>query len=224
MDQQTMKRCVDLAVSSIALVVLAPFLAAIACRIRRESPGPALYRGRRAARGGGAFRIYKFRTMAVDAERLGGPTTAGDDPRLTPLGKLLRRYKLDELPQLINVVQGEMSLVGPRPEVIEKVARYSRLEKRVLSVRPGITDWASIWNADEGAVLAGARDPDQAYEQVIRPTKIRLQLMYCEQSSLWVDAKILFYTLIKLCKKDWLPPELDGFEPLATASWARAQP
>lgn len=219
-----MKRCIDLVVCVAALVLLAPFLAAIAHRIRRESPGPVFYRGRRAGRGGHAFRIYKFRTMVVDAERLGGPTTAGDDPRLTPLGKLLRRYKLDELPQLLNVVQGEMSLVGPRPEVIEKVARYSREEKRVLSVRPGITDWASIWNADEGAVLAGFRDPDQAYERIIRPTKIRLQLMYCEQSSLWVDSKILFYTLLKLCKKNWLPPELDGFEPLATANWARAEP
>jgi len=219
-----MKRCVDLVVSVAALVLLAPFLAAIAYRIRCESPGPVFYRGRRAGRGGRAFRIYKFRTMVVDAELLGGPTTAGDDPRLTPLGKLLRRCKLDELPQLINVVQGEMSLVGPRPEVVEKVARYSREEKRILNVPPGITDWASIWNADEGTVLAGCRDADQAYEQIIRPTKIRLQLMYCEQSSLWVDSKILFYTLLKLCKKDWLPPELDGFEPLATANWARAQP
>lgn len=219
-----MKRCLDFTVSVVALVLLAPFLAAIAYRIGRESPGPAFYRGRRAGRGGRAFRIYKFRTMVVGAERLGGPTTPGDDPRLTPLGKLLRRYKLDELPQLLNVVQGEMSLVGPRPEVIEKVARYSRDEKRILNVRPGITDWASIWNADEGAVLAGFRDADQAYEQIIRPTKIRLQLMYCEQSSLWVDSKILFYTLIKLCKKNWLPPELDAFEPLATAHWARAEP
>jgi lipopolysaccharide/colanic/teichoic acid biosynthesis glycosyltransferase len=219
-----MKRLVDLIVAVTALLLLAPFLAAIACRIRRESPGPVFYRGRRAGRGGGAFRIYKFRTMVVGAERLGGPTTAGDDPRLTPLGKRLRRHKLDELPQLINVARGEMSLVGPRPEVLSKVARYSRKEKRVLNVRPGITDWASIWNADEGAALAGLGDPDAAYERWIRPTKLRLQLLYCEQSSLWVDAKILVYTLLKLCRRDWLPPELDGFEPLAAARWARAEP
>jgi lipopolysaccharide/colanic/teichoic acid biosynthesis glycosyltransferase len=219
-----MKRCIDLTVSLAALALLAPVLLAIAGSIRREAPGAVFYRGRRAGRGGCSFRIYKFRTMVVDAERLGGPTTAGDDPRLTPLGKLLRRYKLDELPQLFNVVRGEMSLVGPRPEVIEKVARYSRGEKRILHLRPGITDWASIWNADEGAVLAGCHDPDQAYERIIRPTKIRLQLMYCDQSSLWVDSKILFYTILKLCRKDWLPPELDGFEPLATASWARVEP
>jgi lipopolysaccharide/colanic/teichoic acid biosynthesis glycosyltransferase len=219
-----MKRSMDLIVSLAALALLAPFLAGIAWRIRRESPGPVFYRGRRAARGGRSFRIFKFRTMVVDAERLGGPTTADGDPRLTPLGTLLRRYKLDELPQLLNVARGEMSLVGPRPEVLEKVARYSREEKRILNVRPGITDWASIWNADEGAALAGFPDPDQAYERIIRPTKIRLQLLYCRQASLWVDAKILFYTLIKLCNKDWLPPELDGFEPPAAANWARAQP
>ncbi len=197
-------------------------LLAIAYRIRRDSPGPVFYRGRRAARGGNAFRIYKFRTMVAGAERLGGPTTASDDPRLTPFGKLLRRHKLDELPQLLNVVRGEMSLVGPRPEVLEKVARYSREEKRILNLRPGITDWASIWNADEGGALAGLRDADQAYERLIRPTKIRLQLLYCEQASLWVDLKILGYTLLKLCNKDWLPPELDAFEPPAAAQWARA--
>jgi lipopolysaccharide/colanic/teichoic acid biosynthesis glycosyltransferase len=95
---------------------------------------------------------------------------------------------------------------------------------RVLQLRPGITDWASIWNADEGSVLAGSGDPDQLYERIIRPTKVRLQLMYCDQSSLWVDLKILCYTLIKLTQKDWLPPELDGFEPLAAPGWARAQP
>ena len=219
-----MKRSMDLIVSLAALALLAPFLAGIAWRIRRESPGAVFYRGRRAARGGRSFRSFKFRTMVVDAERLGGPTTADGDPRLTPLGTLLRRYKLDELPQLLNVARGEMSLVGPRPEVLEKVARYSREEKRILNVRPGITDWASIWNADEGAALAGFPDPDQAYERIIRPTKIRLQLLYCRQASLWVDLKILFYTLIKLCKKNWLPPELDGFEPLATSHWARAEP
>jgi lipopolysaccharide/colanic/teichoic acid biosynthesis glycosyltransferase/glycosyltransferase involved in cell wall biosynthesis len=218
-----MKRAIDLTLALFALTLLTPLLLLIAGRIRRESPGPVLYRGRRAGRGGSAFRIYKFRTMVDGADRLGGPTTAGDDARLTPLGKLLRRYKLDELPQLLNVVRGQMSLVGPRPEVIEKVARYSRQEKRILNARPGITDWASIWNADEGAALAGLADADRAYEQIIRPTKIHLQLLYCEHASLWVDAKILFYTLIKLCKKDWLPPELDAYQAPNAAHWARAR-
>ena len=218
-----MKRCLDLLLSLLALVALSPILAAIAYRIRRESPGPVCYRGRRVGLGGEIFRIYKFRTMVVDAEALGGPTTAGDDPRLTPLGKVLRRYKLDELPQLCNVVKGEMSLVGPRPEVVEKVARYSSEERKILDLRPGITDWASIWNADEGAAIAGHRDADQAYEQLIRPTKIRLQLLYREQASLWTDAKIMFYTLIKLCNRDWLPPELADLGPPGQPSWARVQ-
>ena len=218
-----MKRCFDFFISLAAVILLSPLLVAIAYRIRCDAPGPVFYRGRRAGLQGRVFRIYKFRTMVADAESLGGPTTADNDPRLTPLGGLLRRYKLDELPQLFNVLKGEMSLVGPRPEVVAKVARYSHEEKQVLDVRPGITDWASIWNADEGAVVAGYLDPDDAYEKLIRPTKLRLQLMYCEQQSLWVDAKILFYTLLKLWDKNWLPPELDGFETPARGNWAGAQ-
>jgi lipopolysaccharide/colanic/teichoic acid biosynthesis glycosyltransferase len=218
-----MKRCIDLLVSAVALVVLSPLLAAIAYRIQKDSPGPVFYRGRRVGWGGGVFRIYKFRTMVIDAETLGGPTTPDDDPRLTAIGKLLRRYKLDELPQLLNVLKGEMSLVGPRPEVVEKVARYSPAERLILDVRPGITDWASIWNADEGAAVAGYGDADRAYEQFIRPTKIRLQLLYREQSSLWVDAKIVLYTLLKLGNKDWLPPELADIQKPGPAGWAGAQ-
>jgi lipopolysaccharide/colanic/teichoic acid biosynthesis glycosyltransferase len=209
--QPTMKRCLDLMVSAVALVALSPLLVAIAYLIRRGSPGPAFYRGRRVGLNGGIFRIYKFRTMVVDAETLGGPTTADDDPRLTPIGRFLRRYKLDELPQLLNVVKAEMSFVGPRPEVVEKVARYSRAERRILELRPGITDWASIWNADEGAAVSGHGDADQAYERLIRPTKIHLQLLYRDERSVWVDAKILLYTLIKLCNRGWLPAELADY-------------
>lgn len=218
-----MKRSIDVLLSALALIALSPFLAAIAYRIQKDSPGPVFYRGRRAGWRGGVFRIYKFRSMAVDAETLGGPTTPDDDPRLTAIGTLLRRYKLDELPQLLNVLKGEMSLVGPRPEVVEKVARYSPAERRILDVRPGITDWASIWNSDEGGAVSGYSDPDRAYEQFIRPTKIRLQLLYREQASLWVDAKIVFYTLVKLGNKDWLPPELAGIQKPAPAGWAGAQ-
>jgi lipopolysaccharide/colanic/teichoic acid biosynthesis glycosyltransferase len=218
-----MKRCLDLVVSLVALAALSPLLAAIAYLIRRDSPGPVCYRGRRAGWGGRIFRIYKFRTMVVDAEKLGGATTADHDPRLTPFGRFLRRYKLDELPQLVNVRQGEMSLVGPRPEVIEKVARYTPAERRVLDVRPGITDWASIWNADEGAAVAGHRDADQAYEQLIRPTKIRLQLLYRDHGSIAVDAKILFYTLIKLCSREWLPPELADLPKPGQGRWVEAK-
>jgi lipopolysaccharide/colanic/teichoic acid biosynthesis glycosyltransferase len=198
-------------------------LAAIAYRIQKDSAGPVFYRGRRVGWRGGIFRIYKFRTMVVDAETLGGATTPDDDPRLTATGRLLRRYKLDELPQLLNVLKGEMSLVGPRPEVVEKVARYSPAERRILDLRPGITDWASIWNADEGAAVTGYADADWAYEQFIRPTKIRLQLLYREQASLWVDAKIVLYTLIKLGNKHWLPPELADIQKPGPTGWMGAQ-
>jgi lipopolysaccharide/colanic/teichoic acid biosynthesis glycosyltransferase len=218
-----MKRCLDLMVSAVALVALSPLLAAIAYLIRRGSPGPAFYRGRRVGLNGGLFRIYKFRTMVVDAETFGGPTTADDDPRLTPIGRFLRRYKLDELPQLLNDVKAEMSFVGPRPEVVEKVARYSPAERRILELRPGITDWASIWNADEGAAVSGHADADQAYERLIRPTKIHLQLLYRDERSLWMDAKILLYTLIKLCNRGWLPAELADYPRPGQTRWADAR-
>lgn len=133
--------------------------------------------------------------MVVDAERLGGPSTADDDPRITRIGKLLRKYKLDELPQLINVLKGEMSLVGPRPEVPHYVNMYTDEERAILTVRPGLTDWASIWNPDEGAVLAGSPDPENTYMERIRPEKLRLQLKYVRERSFWNDIVILFLTL-----------------------------
>jgi lipopolysaccharide/colanic/teichoic acid biosynthesis glycosyltransferase len=136
--------------------------------------------------------------MVVNADRIGGASTADDDTRITRIGRFLRKYKLDELPQLINVLLGQMSLVGPRPEVPEYVALFTEEEKAILSVRPGITDWASIWNHDEGALLAGAADPERAYLDKIRPEKIRLQLKYVREHSFWVDIGILFLTLSTL--------------------------
>jgi lipopolysaccharide/colanic/teichoic acid biosynthesis glycosyltransferase len=132
--------------------------------------------------------------MVVNADRVGGPSTANDDPRITRLGRFLRKYKLDELPQLINVLIGDMSLVGPRPEVPQYVALYDDREKAILSVRPGITDWASLWNHDEGTLLAGAADPEKVYLEQIRPQKIRLQLAYVAQRSFWTDLRILAQT------------------------------
>ena len=139
--------------------------------------------------------MYKFRTMVVDADKIGGPSTAGDDPRLTRLGRFLRRHKLDELPQLINVCKGEMSLVGPRPEVPHYVDMFTEQEKLILTVRPGIADWASVWNSDEGEILAGSPDPEKTYMEVLRPEKIRLQLEYVRKRSLWADFKIIGQTL-----------------------------
>jgi lipopolysaccharide/colanic/teichoic acid biosynthesis glycosyltransferase len=133
--------------------------------------------------------------MQPDAERLGVSSTANDDPRVTRIGTVLRRYKLDELPQLWNVLCGEMSLVGPRPEVQRFVDLYTEEEKAILTVRPGLTDWASLWNIDEGAVLEGSADPDRAYCELIRPKKIRLQLAYVRRAGFWTDLGILFQTI-----------------------------
>ncbi len=189
------KRFFDIVAAAVGLLLLSPFLFFIALRIWREGSGPVFYRGERMGLHGKPFRIFKFRTMVVDAERLGASSTSDDDQRITSIGKFLRKYKLDELPQLINVLLGDMSLVGPRPEVKKFTDLYTDEEKVILTVRPGITDWASLWNPDEGALLKGSLDPDQDYMEKIRPEKIRLQLKYVRKRSFWVDIKITFLTL-----------------------------
>ena len=138
--------------------------------------------------------------MVLNAEKLGGPSTADDDPRITRVGKFVRKFKLDELPQLINVLKGEMSIVGPRPEVQMYVDMFTEEEKAILSVRPGITDWASIWNPDEGAILAGSPDPEKTYMEKIRPEKIRLQLKYVRERSFWNDLRIIAQTIITILR------------------------
>jgi lipopolysaccharide/colanic/teichoic acid biosynthesis glycosyltransferase len=193
-----LKRSFDFIVSSIVLIPLLPVFTIIGIMIKRDSPGPVFYRGERVGRYGKPFRIFKFRTMVVDAEQRGGSSTGDDDPRITRIGRVLRKYKIDELPQFINVFLGQMSLVGPRPEVKRFVDMYNDKEKAILTVRPGITDWASIWNSDEGSVLEGSDDPDRAYAELIRPEKIRLQLKYVTERSFLVDLQILFETVLKL--------------------------
>lgn len=190
------KRIFDLLVSITGLVFMSPVLCCIGIKIRQEDGGPIFYRGERVGLNGKLFRIYKFRTMVVNAEKFGASSTSDDDLRITKIGKFLRKYKLDELPQLINVVKGEMSFVGPRPEVKKFTDLYAENEKIILSVRPGITDWASIWNADEGKFLAGNKDPDKAYLEIIRPLKVRLQLKYINERSFMTDIKIILLTLI----------------------------
>ena len=189
-----LKRAFDMMASAVGLLILAPVLFLIALAIKTDSRGPVFYRGRRVGRHGRPFRIFKFRTMVVEAENLGGPSTSDDDPRITRMGLRLRKYKLDELPQLINVLIGDMSLVGPRPEVQQYVDLFTEEEKAILSVRPGITDWASLWNSDEGTLLAGAADPEKTYLEEIRPQKIRLQLKYVRERSLRTDCIILAKT------------------------------
>jgi len=175
--------------------VLSPVLGIVALAVRLSDGGPVLYRGLRTGLEGRPFRMLKFRTMAVDAERTGVTATADDDPRITPVGRFLRKYKLDELPQLVNVLVGEMSLVGPRPEVPQYTALFTPEEQAILSVRPGITDWASLWDVDEGGALAGSEDPERVYLEKIRPEKVRLQLRYVRERTFGMDLKILILTL-----------------------------
>lgn len=192
------KRLFDLILSTIGLILLSPFLIAFAIWIKLDSPGPVFYRGVRAGKNFKPFRIFKFRSMVVNAEQVGGPSTPGDDSRVTKSGKFLRKYKLDELPQLINIVKGEMSLVGPRPEVIEYAKLYTGEEKIVYTIKPGMTDYASLWNIDEGTVLAGAKSTEEAeqkYLKEIRPEKIRLQMKYVKEMSFWTDLKIFLLTV-----------------------------
>jgi len=195
-----MKRLFDIAASGLGLLALGPGLILLAILIKLEDGGPVFYRGERVGRHGRGFRIFKFRTMVVHADRIGGPSASDSDPRITRIGRTLRRYKLDELPQLINVLKGEMSLVGPRPEVRHYTDQFTEEEQAILSVRPGISDWASIWNADEGALLAGAEDPEQIYATRIRPTKLRLQLKYVREQSFFTDLKIIFLTALAVAR------------------------
>jgi lipopolysaccharide/colanic/teichoic acid biosynthesis glycosyltransferase len=206
-----LKRLFDIAASGFGLLAFLPLLIFIAVWIKLDSPGPVFYRGRRAGRNGISFGIFKFRSMVTNADKIGGPSTSGDDPRVTRSGRFVRKFKLDELSQLLNVLKGDMSLVGPRPEVVDKAAELTGQYARILELRPGITDWASIWNADEGGLLAGTRDPDAAYEMIIRPTKLKLQLYYCDTRTFLGDIKLIFYTVWKIARKNWIPAELRDY-------------
>ena len=189
------KRIFDLVFSALALLLLAPVFALIALAIRWDTPGPVFFRQDRVGRGGRPFRIRKFRTMVVDAPALGPAITIGQDPRITRVGAWLRRTKLDELPQLMDVLQGHMSLVGPRPEVPQYVALYPPdLRERVLAVRPGITDPVSLKLADEARVLAASADPERTYREELLPAKLREAVAYAEQASLWSDLRIIWAT------------------------------
>ena len=190
-----LKRLVDIVLAPVALVLLSPPFLLVALLIKLESPGPVFYRGGRIGRYGKPFRIFKFRTMVANADKLGGPSTKADDARITRVGKWIRRFNLDELPQLINVLKGEMSVVGPRPEVAQYVALFSDEEREILSVRPGITDWATLWIRDEGRVLAGSDDPERTYLEKIWPEKHRLALEYVRGRSLVIDFQIMAKTL-----------------------------
>jgi len=194
------KRTFDLMAASVGLVILSPLLLVIACAIRCDTRGPVFYRGVRTGLNGIPFRIIKFRTMVPDAESLGGKVTARDDARVTRVGRVLRRYKLDELPQLINVIKGDMSVVGPRPEVSEYTALYTDEEHVILSVRPGITDYASIELVQLGEVV-GSDTKDGAFEDRVRKVlevKNALRVKYVREQTLIGDIKLILLTLRKL--------------------------
>ena len=193
------KRLFDIIFSLFGLFLVFPLLLVITVLIKQESPGPVFYRGKRIGKNGKPFRIFKFRTMVLDAEKLGGPSTAADDPRLLKIGLFLKKYQFDELPQLINVLKGEMSLVGPRPEVKMYVDMMSNEERSaIFSVKPGMTDIASLLNFHESEILKGSPDPEKTYMEKIRPTKIKLQLEYVKNRSFWLDLKIIFKTILKI--------------------------
>jgi lipopolysaccharide/colanic/teichoic acid biosynthesis glycosyltransferase len=194
------KRGIDVMASIAALAVFFPLLLIIAIAVKLSSPGPIFYRGVRTGLNGVPFRILKFRTMVNNAEAMGGPTTGTNDKRVTRVGAYIRRAKLDELPQFINVLMGDMSLVGPRPEVLEYTATYKDDEKIILTMRPGITDYASIEFANLDDIV-GDQDPDQYFREHIMPRKTELRKKYVKEWSLMSDFKILFTTFSRVLKR-----------------------
>lgn len=189
------KRWLDVGVSLVGLIVFFPLFTVTALLIRWGSPGPVFFRQERVGQGGRVFRLLKFRSMVPGAEQEGPRITASGDPRLTPAGRWLRRFKIDELPQLWNVLKGEMSLVGPRPELAAYVAGYTPAHRKVLTVRPGITDPASLRYRNEEELLAGRAAREQYYREVILPDKLALNLAYIEKISLAYDLGLIVQTL-----------------------------
>ncbi len=195
----TAKRLFDLALTIPALILLAPVMLIIAAWIKWDDRGDALFLQVRVGLKGGLFTLYKFRTMYQNREIAGDKLTVGEDPRITPSGRVLRKYKLDELPQLFNVVLGTMSLVGPRPEVPEFVGHWSEEDRDIiLSVRPGLTDYAAIEFIDEAAMLRDAKNPQKTYIEHIIPAKITLYRKYVARASLYIDIILILKTLRKI--------------------------
>ena len=190
-----LKRALDVALSGAALLVLWPVFALIAVAIKLDSPGPVFYRQVRVGRGGKPFRIFKFRSMVDNADKKGLTITVGRDSRITRVGAILRKTKVDELAQLLNVLCGQMSFVGPRPEVEEYVALYTPEQRQVLLVRPGITDYASIAYRNENEMLEGASDPRRMYIEEIMPAKLELNMKYLREISPLSDVKLIFATI-----------------------------
>lgn len=192
-----MKSTFDIIVSLIALILLSPIFFIISVVIKTTSSGSILYRGTRAGKNNINFKIFKFRTMVKDAENIGGPSTALNDFRLTKIGRFLRKYKLDELPQFINIIKGDMSLVGPRPQVIYYTNQYKGDYKLILSVKPGLTDFATLYFLDMDKVL-GSVNVDEKYAKEIEPIKNSLRLRYVKEKTFLLDIRILVETAFRL--------------------------
>jgi lipopolysaccharide/colanic/teichoic acid biosynthesis glycosyltransferase len=196
-----MKRLVDVLASLFGLLIVSPILLPVMCLVWKEDKKSPFYIAPRSGRNGTIFKMVKLRSMVVGADKSGVDSTSDNDMRITPIGHKIRRYKLDELIQLWNVLIGDMSLVGPRPNVKHETDLYTNTEKGLLSVRPGITDLSSIVFSDEGDILEGKQNPDLAYNQLIRPWKSRLGLIYIENQSFLLDIKLIIYTVVAIISK-----------------------
>ena len=195
-----MIRFFDFILSLVGLVVLAPIFIILAIWIKIDSKGPVFYKQVRVGQNGIDFGLFKFRSMVVDADKKGLITVGGRDPRITRSGYFIRKYKLDELPQLINVLVGDMSLVGPRPEVRKYVDLYTDEQQKVLSVKPGITDYASIEYMDENEILGKSSDPEKTYIEEIMPEKIKYNMKYIQNKNLFEYFKIILSTVLKIVR------------------------
>ena len=192
-----MKRFIDIVISSTGLLAGSPFLLLFMYLVYRQDKKSPFYIAPRIGKDGKLFKMIKLRSMSVNADKTGVDSTSADDARITPIGEMIRKYKLDEFTQLFNVLIGDMSLVGPRPNVKKGgTDLYTIVENRILTIRPGITDFSSIIFSDEGNILLGKEDPDLSYNQLIRPWKSRLALVYIDHQSMVLDLKIIFYTIV----------------------------
>ena len=196
-----MKRLFDIVCSLVGLLILSPLLLISLFLVWRQDFHSPFYIANRVGKNGKSFKLIKIRSMIINADSSGVDSTSADDNRITKIGLFVRKYKVDEIPQLVNVLFGKMSLVGPRPNVVADVNLYTDIEKGLLKVRPGITDISSIVFSDEGDILAGCQDPDLKYNQVIRPWKSRLGLLYIQKENFFLDIYIILITIIAIFKK-----------------------
>jgi lipopolysaccharide/colanic/teichoic acid biosynthesis glycosyltransferase len=196
-----LKRLFDFLLSLFGLIILLPLIILFSFLIWTQDFNNPFYIANRVGKHGKRFKMIKFRSMIINASSSGVDSTAADDNRITNIGKIVRKFKIDEIPQLLNVLSGDMSFVGPRPNVERETNLYSKVEQKILSVRPGITDFSSIVFSDEGDILEGSNDPDLKYNQIIRPWKSRLALLYIDNRTLIIDIKIIIWTIMGVFSK-----------------------